>query len=406
MPEPSQGTAIILAIKEQADVDTPASGAGATQIEVLPSPGANRNAATIDSALISPIGMKRKSRQGSLSATSSYDVELINGALQTVYAGVLGGTVTAAFTVDQATLTSVAIATVASITTITFGGGSAITAGIRAGMVFYFTGLTGTASNNNKNVPVLGVTSATAITVPSGILTDAGADATFVMHVYKSYATPNPRLAKYYTIEAYLSDLASPESILATSFKFTGLTINAQPNAPVKATFTLSGVNVEPFDASVNPNFTTPTNDAVAGHDPIIGLDGALYIDGKAPVFSVSGLQMGLQANATSTPLLFSRTPAGVGLAQFGVSGQITGLVTDLAAMQSSVDDDQISLFAWFKDLQGGFESIYMGNASYGSVSIPIAEMDEIQTLPLYGGRDTRGAGYLESTWVISTSAT
>jgi hypothetical protein len=153
-------------------------------------------------------------------------------------------------------------------------------------------------------------------------------------------------------------------------------------------------------------NFTSPTNRAVTGAVPIIGLDGALYIDGAAPAFSVTGLQLGLTANATATPLLFSRTPKGIGLGMFGVSGQITGLVTDLDAMRASIADDRVSFFAWFKDQQGGFESVYMGDGSYGGVQIPIAETDEIQTLPLYGGRDTRGGGYANTTWVISTSAT
>lgn len=403
MSEPSQGPNVIFAIKEQTDIDTLATGAGADLIEVLPSPGMNRSAATIDSALIDRSGMKRKSRQGSLSSTGSYDVEVINGALQIVYKAVLGQQLDED-DLSEADLTSCTISGTGTVAT--FGGGDLLALGFLAGRVIKFTNLS-VAGNNSKDVPILAVdNTAKTLTFPSGILADNAIDSAFNVHLYRAFSTPTPRVAKYYTLEQYLSDLATPDSILGKSFKFTGLTINGQPNAPVKATFTLSGVNVTDNAAPGTPNFSTPTNRAVAGAVPIIGLDGALYIDGATPAFSVTGLQLGLSANASATPLLFSRTPAGIGLGMFGVQGQITGLVTDLAAMRASIADDRVSFFAWFKDQQGGFESLFMGDGSYGGVQIPIAELDEVQTLPIYGGRDTRGGGYAETTWVISTSAT
>jgi hypothetical protein len=176
----------------------------------------------------------------------------------------------------------------------------------------------------------------------------------------------------------------------------------------VLAGFGLMGRAFQALAGGSSPNFTSPVDSSASGM--LSMLDGALYSNG-VPFVNLTGLTMGLSAQASITPLLSSRTGADVGLAMFGFAGQMTGLVTDLAVLDASIAEDLVSLLAVFSDNEADpadFVSVYVGNASYGQSNIPIADGDSIQTTTIYAGEDTRTAalGYAPTTMLISTSAT
>ncbi len=232
----SSGVDVVLAIKKQSALASPASGGSGTLIQVRPSQGLQRNVATIESAMLRSSGQKLKQRQGSITTVAAYETELRVGNLDIAYEGAIGTTVTAALALSQADFTSLTIT--GTGTTITNGGGSFITMGIIAGMMIKLGGMSTTA-NNDVWTPVLSVT-ASVITVPSGYLVDNALDATCTLATAKCYKTPTPRTKNYYTVDQYLSSI--DRSMLGTDMVFNNLNFNAQPNAPVIAGFGLTGL--------------------------------------------------------------------------------------------------------------------------------------------------------------------
>lgn len=392
-----QGTDKSLRIKKQSGIGVQATGAGATEIDVRASQGLQRQVATIESGIIRRSGMRLKARQGSITATAAYETELRKLNLPLIAGGALGNVRVAPITVANTDVTDITISGTGTVGTTT--SGNLITLGLRAGMMVKFTGLS-VSGNNGVWVPVLAVTATTLAFAP-GYLADNALDASFSMVTASTYYTPNPRLKEYFTVEEYIEAL--DRSKLGIDMRFTNLNFNARPNAPVLIGFGLTGRDLQALDTTDAPNFSSPTN---SGGNMMVMLDGALYRNGVAAV-DITGLTMGISSQGAVTPLLMSRIGADVSLPSFAFAGQIDGLVEDYDALDSSIAEDQISLMAVFgeQDPAGDKIGVYVGDASYGQVTDPIADGDQTYTAPLYAGEDQRGGGYAASTMVISITA-
>lgn len=397
-----QGSDISVRIKKQAGLGSPASGAGATLIRVLPSQGLQRTAATIERGILDRSGMRSRARQGSISATAPYETELEPENLDLVFAGVLGCLVTAPITIGNADVGSITITGTGTVGTT--ASGSLITLGLRAGMLVKFTNLS-VAGNNGIWVPVLAVT-ATTIAFAPGYLADNALDNAFSMVTAKCYQTPTPRLKEYFTVEQYNEALDT--SKLGTDMRFTNLQLSIAANQVVRVGFGLTGRDLQPVASGSAPVFTAP--DAPEGNALVL-LDGALYRDGVEAA-DLTSVTLGLASQANLTPLATSRTAADVGLSQFAFSGAISGLKTDDVQFQASIDEDQVSLMLVLAErgalnaTTGELVSIYAGDASYSQSVDPIVDGDVIENTTLYGGKDTRGGGYSATTFLISTTAT
>jgi hypothetical protein len=397
-----QGTDITVRMKKQAGLGTLASGAGATQFRVLPgSQGLQRNNATIERGILDRSGMKARARQGSTTATAAYNLEVEPDNLPVVFAGAVGGTEIAAISLDEGDLTSATISSTGTV--VTFGGGDLLAAGVVAGMLGRFSGLATTA-NNGVWFPILGVTT-TTLSVPSGFLTDETADTAFGFETAPCYYTPTPRLKEYFTVEEYYESIDASKQ--GEDMRFTGLSFSVGANQIAQASVTLAGRDVTSVASGSAPIFTSP--DAPEG-DGLVLLDGALYRDGVAAI-DLTSVQLGIGANAQQTPLATSRKSADVGMQQFAFTGSIAGLLTSMDQFTASVNEDQVSMLLILAErgamggTTGELVAIYAGNCSYAQSNAPIAEGDVVETTPLYGGKDTRGAGFAASTLVISKTA-
>ncbi len=396
-----QGSDISVRIKKQVGLGTAASGAGATLIRVLPSQGLQRAAATIERGIIDRSGMRPRARQGSITSTAPYETELEPENLDLVFAGVLGCTVTNAITVDNTTHTSAAVSGTGTVVTV--GGGSLLTSGLRAGMLAKFTGMSD-ALNNGFWFPILAVT-ATTLSVPSGYLTDQGADTSFSLVTAPCYQTPTPRLKEYFTVEEY--NEALDRSKLGTDMRFTNLQLSIAANQVVRVGFGLTGRQLAALATGDSPNFTSP--DAPEGNALVL-LDGALYRNGIEAA-DLTAVTLGLAAQANLTPLATSRIAADVGLSQFAFSGSIAGLMTDFDQFEASIDEDQVSLMMLLAErgalrgTTGELVSVYAGDCSYSQSNAPITDGDVIESTTIYGGKDTRGTGFSPTTLLISRTA-
>lgn len=396
-----QGTDLSVRLKVQSGLGTPASGSGATLLRVLPSQGLQRTAATIDRGIIDRSGMRPRARQGSITSSAAYETEVEPENGDIIYGGVLGAAVTAPITVDNTGHTSAAISGTGTV--ITFGSGSLITAGLVAGMLGKFTGMTNSL-NNGVWFPILGVTALT-LSVPSGFLVDESADTAFSLVTAPCYKTPTPRIKEYYTVEEYIESL--DRSREGTDMRFTNMQVSVAANQVARLGFGLTGRELLPVDTGDAPIFTTPT--APEG-EALVLLDGALYRNGVAAV-DLTSVTLGLAAQANQTPLATSRISADVGMSQFAFSGSVAGLLTDFNQFEASIDEDQVSLMLVLGErgalagTTGDLVTIYAGNCSYSQSTAPITDGDVIESTTLYGGKDTRGAGYAASTFVISRTA-
>lgn len=395
----AQGTDLVLAAKIQSGLGSAASGAGATLLEVRPSQGLQRQVASIESSIIRRNGNKLKQRNGSIQAPAAYETELRIGNLDLVYGGIQGCVVTAPIVISNTDVTSAAISGTGTV--LTGASGSFISLGLKAGMRFQLSGMA-TSANNGKWVGILAVTAST-LSLEPGILVDETADTSFTLTTAKCYITPTPRVKQYFTVEEYLASI--DRSKLGTDMRFTSFNFNAQPDAPIVAGFGLMGRAFQALSSGSSPNFTSPSDPSLSGM--LSMLDGALYANGVVLAVPTS-LTFGLQAQPSLSKLLTSRTAADVGMGMFGFTGQMSALVQDFDALDTSVAENRVSLFVVASQQPAvgtDFVSFYVGDASYGQVDVPVADGDVVETITLYAGSDTRGSGYADSTMVISTSA-
>lgn len=396
----AEGINVVVSYKKQSGLGVSASGSGATGIAVLPSTGLAQQVATIESALLRRSLQRLRARQGSKTVTASYETELGLGVIDEIAQAVLGATSPlATFNLTESTLTSATITGTGTL--VTMGGGDLLAAGVISGMMGKFTGLS-VAGNNGIWFPILDPT-ATTFAIPTGILVDNTVDAAFTLTVAKSIATSTPYARTYYTVEEYLADIDI--SKLGTDMRFNSLQFTCAPDAVVKVGFGLAGRDLQKLDSASAPNFTSPT--FASNPASLVMLDGAVYRQGTV-VADLTGMTFGLTYQANQPKRLTSRIALDTFLGMANFAGNFTGFVQDGTAWDDFDAETPLSIFARFSEREADpadFISVYIGNAAYGGVNIPISDNALIQTLPLYAGEDARGAGYAASTMVVSTSA-
>lgn len=388
---------IRLAIKAQSGLGVEATGGSGYQIEVLPSGGLQAQIATIESNMIRQSRMKKRPRHGMESVAASYETELVVGALDPVFEGVLGGTWAVAQTFTEADFTSVTISGTGTIAT--FGSGSLLTSGLVAGMMVKFTNLA-TSANADVWVPVLAVTTST-LTFPSGYLVDETIDSAFSMTRARYLKTATPYTDRYFSLDEYWAD--ADLSKFGADMRPNSLNISVAPNEYVKIGWGYAGRTLAIKDTGSSPVLTSPT---LVTADSLILLDGGIYVNGTKRT-DLTGLTCGLAAPANGVAVIGTNTSPDIFLGQFSFTGQYTGVVADGTDFALFDAETNISQFLHCKEQSTqNFVSFYSGRLSYGGYGTPAGgEGATIQTIPLYGGEDDRGAGYAATTFLISTSA-
>ncbi len=406
-------SSIIVAFKNQTGLGSPASGAGALGLELLPSQGFQSQIAQIASQLLSRSRMKARSRKGSEFYNWAGETELIagasTGALMTAIANAIGGTWQPAQTLTEVDLTSVTIS--GGGTTLTFPAGNVIAEGVRVGMTAKFTGLA-TTGNNGKYFPILGISpNGRVLTIPSGILVDETADTAFSLVVSAAVYTDSPYNKEVVTMEHYLGDI--DRSLLGSDFRFNGLNITVGADNMVKVSLAMGGIDLSMLESADSPNFTSPSFEE---KESLVLLDGAIYFDTERRV-DLASLNLDLQAPISGLPLISRRKSKDAFLGEFGLGGQFTGVIEDGAAFDSFKAEDQVSIYLHCAEQNADAEDedddrwkvpyvgIYAGNMSFGGWQMPAGgEGAAIQTVPMNGGRDKRGDanGYAATSLLIS----
>jgi hypothetical protein len=397
-----QGQTAIIAFKKQSGLGVPAVGGGGTGLEVRASAGLALQVAAIESAMFRRNRMKLRPRQGSKTATAAYTTELQVGNLDGIFAGVLGTNgATVSFSLGNADVTNMTISGGGIL--LTGGSGSFLTLGVRAGMMGKFTNMS-VAGNNGVWFPITNVTALT-MAVPTGYLADNALDAAFTLTIAKSFSTPTPYVEQYYTFEEHLQDIAAPLSKYGTDMKFSNMQVTMNPSGPIEVGFGLTGLDMTaPVGGAI---LTAPTYNPQVTPSSLVCLDGAILKNGVV-IADLTGCTFGLAAPITLIPVLGSRKSPDAFLGQFAMTGNFTELLEDGGAVTNFTAEDTIS---WFmicveRDVASpDFVSFYMGNCSFGGWTAPISDGAMTQTMTLFAGSDNRGAGFNDTTLLVSTSA-
>lgn len=393
-------TTIQVVLKAQSGLGAPASGASGHGIEVLPSTGLAVAVASIESAMIKRSRMRKRPRHGMNTVTTSYETELSVGPLDPVFEGVLGGTQVAEQSFSNSDWGDCTISGTGTVAT--FASGTLLTDGIVAGNVIKFASLS-VAGNNAIYVPILSVPSEGVANLAPGYIIDNATDAAWTAKIAKYVKTATPYTDRYFSIEEYMPDTAVDMSKYGTDMRLNSLNVSIDPGAYVKIGFGAGGRAMSMLTGASAPVFTSPV---YIESDSLILLDGGIYVNGTKRT-DLTSLKFGLQAAVNGVAVIGTNTSPDIFLGQFAFTGEFTGVVTDNTDFAAFDAETDISILLHCREkLTQNFVTFYLGRLSYGGYSTPAGgEGPDIQTIPLYGGEDDRGAGYAATTVLISTSA-
>jgi hypothetical protein len=402
MPVSANLANIRVALKAQSGVGTIASGAGATELDLLPSQGFANQLQTVLSELLDPTRMAGRPRQGSRYFNWSGEAELMCGAQEVPLAAVMGGTIAAAIAFSNVDVTSVTISGTGTV--ITLGGGSLITLGGRVGGMIQFTNLA-TGANNSVWVPIISIdATGRIIGIPSGYLVDETIDSAFNGLIARTLITATPYTDSVFTIEHYLPDVELGRALLGADCRFNSVGIDVQPNKKVKLSLGCGSTDLTLLAHGSSPNFTSP---AVVSAESLHLVDGGVFVGGVKRV-NLSSCSLKLEAPVTGIPLIGTNVSPDSFLGQFKLTGQIAGVIQDGTDFDAWKAETLKTLILHCKEQSTqNFITIAATNAAYGSWSMPAAgEGPAIQTIPVYAGKDKRGiaAGYAPTTLLFSFS--
>lgn len=297
-------------------------------------------------------------RHGVRSVEGSLNAELSPGSYVDFLASAVGRDFTAITTTSPG---SVTVAGTGPTYTISRATGSYITDGIKPGYVIRFTGLTATA-DNNKNLLVTAVTSATSITVIplNGVAMTAGTTATgaaFTVPGKVTYVPSTGHTDDSYTFEEFYEDIAQSEAFVGCKVGSANIALPA--TGLVTTDFSFMGLDLG--RSGTTQYFTAPT---VQGNSGIFAsVNGALLVDGL-PVALVTSLTINIDRGLASEAVVGSNVKPEIFEGKVMVSGEFSTLFSDRSISDIFVNETEVSLVA-------ALTTSSAGNADFVTISMP-----------------------------------
>ena len=313
-------------LKVETTEGTAATGGAATgeRLRTLDSPGLKLARGIIRSAERRNDGNESKPRLGGKSVEGSYNVELSQGAFDTLIEALMRSTWVApvAITFDGgAALTSL---TVDSSSQVTFAGTTTpAVAGLREGDVFRLTNMS-TGANNNVNCRVKTI-AGSVVTLHGTPLTTQAADSACTLTIQKKVAQAATPTRRSFTFEQYLEDADVSEQFVGV--RCVSLRLQLQPNGMVTATFGFIGMNRTALATGSSPYFTSPTEYTSIN---LVADDASLTYNGAA-VTTLTGWTIDFAIAAQVQPVIGSTLPPGTFDNTMSVTGECMGTVADFS---------------------------------------------------------------------------
>lgn len=354
-----------VAYKAQSGLGVQASGGGASILRLTGGAGGRLTKAAVENNEIRQDAMMTRGRHGTQKTNGAYTTQLSLGSVDTVVEAIMRGTWdVSALAITEATAGLTSIVTGAN--TITAGGGSWITAGLRVGDVIRLTNHS-SAGNNNRNLRITGLTS-TVITVAETLTVNAVADTAFTITRPRKLINPaaGSLVKRYFTVEEYEIDIDGSE--IFTDCVWGSIKFGMAPNGIIMAdpTWVGSGQFDSLTGASV-PLFTSP---AATTSVPMAVVDASLRL-GSTDFVDLTAFDLTIDITPNAPDVAASRYAPDVFTGQMAVSMSISALRQDLQRVLDFSGETVCSLHFLAVENEAApqdFFSIYVPNFTFGSV--------------------------------------
>lgn len=281
-------------------------------------------------------------RHGVRSVTGSLNGELSPGTYKDFVSYALKRDFAAVTATTGASLT---IAGAGPTHTVTRATGSWLTDGYKNGMVVRLTVGTLNAANINKNLLIVDITSATAMTVIplNGVAMVAEgpiASCTITATGKSTFVPTTGHTDKSFTLEHWFADVAQSERFLGCKISKVGLQL--PPSGIATAAFEIMGQNVATGTAQY---FTSPT--AVTTSAPLAAVNGVLRVGGVT-LASVTGLTIDIAPAYSGEAVVGSNAKPALFAGMVNVTGQMTVFFEDAVLRDVFFNETEIELIAAF----------------------------------------------------------
>lgn len=229
--------------------------------------------------------------------------------------------------------------------TVTRAAGSWLTDGYKNGMVVRLSVGTLNAANINKNLLIVDITSATAMTVIplNGVAMVAEgpiASCTITATGKSTFVPTTGHTDKSFTLEHWFADVAQSERFLGCKVSKVGLQL--PPSGIATAAFEIMGQNVATGTAQY---FTSPT--AVTTSAPLAAVNGVLRVGGVT-LASVTGLNIDIAPAYSGEAVVGSNVKPALFAGMVNVTGQMTVFFEDAVLRDAFFNESEIELIAAF----------------------------------------------------------
>ena len=281
-------------------------------------------------------------RHGVRSVAGSLNGELSPGTYKDFFSYALKRDFAAVTATTGASLT---IAGTGPTYTVTRAAGSWLTDGYKNGMVVRLTVGTLNAANLNKNLLIVDITSATAMTVIplNGVAMVAEgpiASCTITATGKSTFVPTTGHTDKSFTLEHWFADVAQSERFLGCKISKVGLQL--PPSGIATAAFEIMGQNVATGTAQY---FTSPT--AVTTSAPLAAVNGVLRVGGVT-LASVTGLTIDIAPAYSGEAVVGSNAKPALFAGMVNVTGQMTVFFEDAVLRDVFFNETEVELIAAF----------------------------------------------------------
>lgn len=290
-------------------------------------------------------------RHGGQRASVALAGELAIGAYDDFLSDVMRSSWDSALSFTQATGTSVS----ATGSVFTFGAGSLITAGFKLGDIVRFTNLpAGGAVNNNVNFRITAVTATTMTVTPAP--TAFTSQTTFTLTRPRKLVMGTAKTSR--TFEERLPDLDASRMIYGA--RCGAMSLQLPPNANAQINFQFQAQRGAVLEGASSPYFTSVT--AQNETSPMTGIEGGLRMGGVEQAI-VTSLDLQVNLNLSSTPVIGSTFVPDIFYGQFNVTGTVSAYLSDMDLVKAFLNETAVDIVAVSTDDQVGPKGFLAINA-------------------------------------------
>ena len=328
----AQGINKVTSIKKQANLGTPAAGAGGSVLTRRTSVfSAERD--TYESDVITGHQQSTGVAYGMKKASGKIDALLSTETFQLLFAALLRKD----FAATSAYAAGSDVTAQAAAPQFADASGGFLTAGLKVGDVVRWTGFAGSpgTNNNSKNfwITALTATEMTGVFLNGdAVSADAAGDAVTCTVVGKKTLAPaTAHTNDYFTVEEFYSDLTKSETFTDARVNAIAVNLPASGNATFSADFLALGRTLGAAQVLTTP--TEPTFREMAA------VNGKLYVNG-ADVGDCTGVQFSINGGgAVDGPVIGSNSGIDISRGRIKVSGSFSALF-DSTTLQTLYDTE------------------------------------------------------------------